>query len=86
MSEAAATSVFYGHEVLDVLASLGGSADREHLRDAVRSRMGEGAVFCNCAGDRFDLDELLGFLASRGKLSVAGDRVSLGPVPGCSGH
>lgn len=86
MSDAATTNVFYGHEVLDVLASLGGQADRRSLEAAVATRLGPDAVFCNCAGERFAFDELLGFLASRNKLALAGDTVSLGPVPGCSGH
>lgn len=86
MSDTATTKVFYGHEVLDVLASLGGRADRRTLKAAVESRLGADAVFRNCAGERFALDELLGFLASVNKLSVAGEQVSLGPVPGCSGH
>jgi probable metal-binding protein len=86
MTNATIAEPIYGHEVLTVLASLGGSADLEMLRAAVVENFGKGAVFCNCAGNRFAFDELLGFLASRGKLAIAGDRLSLGPVPGCDGH
>lgn len=86
MSDAVIAPVFYGHEVLSVLSVLGGETDLSTLRRAVFEQLGEGAVFCNCAGDRFDFDELIGFLAAKRKLAVQGDRVSLGPVPGCGGH
>jgi len=80
------TEAIYGHEVLSVVATSTDPWPVEELRKAVATRFGSGAVFCNCAGSRFDFDELLGFLSSKGKLSVANGKVSLGLVPGCEGH
>ncbi len=76
----------YGHEVLGVVASRDVPWMVEDLREAVTARFGPDAVFQNCHGSVFSFDELLGFLSSKGKLAVTNGRVSLGAVPGCSGH
>jgi probable metal-binding protein len=76
----------YGHEVLSILAGRGGQLPLAELKGAAESAFGEQAVYGNCHGDRFGFEGLLEFLASAGKLSREGDVVSLGRVPGCSGH
>ena len=75
-----------GHELTSLLSRMGGSATVEALRRAALGAFGPDAVFGNCHGDRFTFDEVLAFLASRGKLSLKGDEVSLGAVPACEGH
>jgi len=87
MSETVETKeAVYGHEILAVVATSADPWPVEELRKAVATKFGTGAVYCNCAGNRFDFDELLGFLSSKGKLSVMNGKVSLGLVPGCEGH
>jgi probable metal-binding protein len=76
----------FGHEVLSLLSQMGGAATVETLRRAARGAFGPDAVYGNCHGDRFTFDEVLAFLASRGKLALSGDEVSLGTVPACDGH
>jgi probable metal-binding protein len=76
----------YGHEILGIVGTRSTPWPEEELRVAVASAFGTGAVFQNCHGSRFDFDELLGFLSSKGKLAVQDGKVSLGVVPGCSGH
>ena len=56
------------------------------LKSAAAEAFGAEAVYGNCHGDRFDLEGLLAFLASKGKLALEGDVASLGRNPGCSGH
>jgi probable metal-binding protein len=76
----------FGHELLSLLQKMGGKAGVEALRNAASGTFGEDAVYGNCHGDRFSFDEVLAFLASKGKLEHRGDEVSLGSEPGCSGH
>jgi probable metal-binding protein len=84
-NSAPADGIVMGHEILDLVAARGRCTLAELKSDAARV-FGAGAVFGNCHGDRFDIDGLVEFLASKGKLSRVGDEVTLGHVPGCSGH
>ena len=59
---------------------------RSSLLNAAAGAFGADAVYANCHGDRFSFDEVLAFLASKGKLERRGDGASLGTAPACSGH
>lgn len=76
----------FGHEVLGILADRGGRLPVADLKRAAAEAFGDEALYGNCHGGRFDFDGLLGFLASKGKLTLEGGVASLGSVPGCSGH
>ena len=76
----------FGHEILGILADRGGRLPVAELKSAASTAFGAQAVYGNCHGDRFDLEGLLAFLASKGKLALEGDVASLGRNPGCSGH
>jgi probable metal-binding protein len=76
----------FGHDLLSLLQKMGGSVRVEDLRNAAAGAFGEDAVYGNCHGDRFSFDEVLAFLASKGKLEHRGDEVVLGSAPACSGH
>jgi probable metal-binding protein len=78
--------IVMGHEVLDLILERGGSCTLTELRADAQAKFGPGAVFGNCHGDRFAFDGLVEFLASKGKVARQGEEVSLGQVPGCSGH
>ncbi len=82
----AANDPVLGHELITLLSRIGGTASVEAFRGAAHRAFGPDAVFGNCHGDRFTFDEVLTFLASRGKLSLRGDEVFLGTVPACEGH
>jgi probable metal-binding protein len=73
----------YGHEVLGIVGSRSTPWPVDELRTAVASKFGTDAVFQNCHGSRFDFDELIGFLSSKGKLSLLNGKVSLGTAPAC---
>jgi probable metal-binding protein len=76
----------FGHDLLSLLQQMGGKASVEALRNAAAGAFGADAVYGNCHGDRFSFQEVLAFLASRGKLEHRGEEVSLGSEPACSGH
>ena len=75
-----------GHELISLLSRIGGAASVEALRRAAQSAFGPEAVYGNCHGERFTFDEVLSFLASRGKLAMSGENVSLGTVAACGDH
>ncbi len=76
----------YGHEVLSLLAGRGGRLPVAELKALAAAAFGGDALYGNCHGDRFGFEGLLEFLASAGKMTLDGDDVALGRVPGCSGH
>lgn len=76
----------FGHDLLSLLEQMAGRASVEALRNAAADAFGADAVYANCHGARFSFDEVLAFLASKGKLERRGDDVFLGPIPACSGH
>lgn len=73
----------YGHELLELLTKFPGGATRPELKSLADSRFGADAVYTNCSGMAFDFEGVVAFLASRGKLSLSGEKIHLGPVPGC---
>ena len=62
----------FGHELISLLARMGGRATVETLREAAHRAFGPEAVYGNCHGDRFTFDAVLEFLESRGKLCRLG--------------
>ena len=76
----------YGHELISLVVEMGGTSTVEALREAAVGRFGAEAVYGNCAGDLFSFEEVLAFLASKGKLDVRNGAVSAGAMPACGGH
>lgn len=73
----------YGHDLLSLVVARGGACSLEQLRADAAGVFGSEATFCNCGGDTFDLEGVLGFLASKGKIAITGDRIVLGNKPAC---
>ena len=73
----------YGHDLLSLLLEKGGTCNLEDLRAASLAAHGAEAIYCNCSGDSFDFDGVIAFLGSKGKVTVAEGRVSLGMAPAC---
>ncbi len=78
--------VVMGHDLVNLVASLGGDVEMEQLRSAAAAAFGPNAILADCHGDTFNVDELVAFLAWKGKLEVDGTRVRVGPVAPCSHH
>lgn len=72
-----------GHDLLSLLVAKGGACPVEELRLASATAHGPSAVYCNCGGDRFDFDGVLGFLTRAGKIRVEGDRIVLRTMAAC---
>jgi probable metal-binding protein len=75
----------HGHDLLSLLERRGGALPLEELRAAAATEFGAAAIYGNCKGMTFQLDELLRFFASRGKLAVVDGVARLGPAPACEG-
>ncbi len=70
----------YGHELISLVVEMGGTTTVEALREAADGRFGQDAVYGNCAGNLFSFEEVLSFLASKGKIDMRGREISAGAV------
>ena len=61
------TTPVHGHEVMQMMLELNRSFTRETLRDAILERFGKEARFFTCSAQDMTADELIHFLAQRGK-------------------
>lgn len=73
----------YGHDLLRLVVERGGACSLEQLRADAVGAYGAEATFCNCHGDTFDLEGVLGFLARKGKIQFVDGQVRMGNVPAC---
>ncbi|MDP1832219.1 MAG: DUF2492 family protein [Geothrix sp.] len=72
-----------GHHLLSLLVEQGGACRLEDLRAASVAAHGTGATYCNCHGDRFDFDGVVGFLTRAGKILVEEGRITLRSLEAC---
>jgi probable metal-binding protein len=72
----------HGHDVLDFMIASGASYTRASLAEAIRGKFGPEARFHTCSADNMTAEELITFLASRGKFvgTEAGFTVDAGRV------
>lgn len=61
-------SHIHGHEIILLVAGAKRALTHKDLHDEVARRFGAGARFCTCSADGMTLDQLLAFLAERGKV------------------
>lgn len=61
----------HGHEVLEMMVNSGRGYSRESLRQSILERFGPEARFHTCSADDMTADELIDFLAARGKFVEA---------------
>lgn len=57
----------HGHEVMQMMVDSGASYTTSSLRDAIHQRFGVEARFHTCSAENMTADELMEFLAARGK-------------------
>lgn len=67
-----------------MMVEAGRGFTRNTLREAIVERFGEGTRFCTCSAEGMSPDELIDFLAQRGKFTEAGDGLSMQPESICS--
>lgn len=58
----------HGHDVMQMMIEAGRPYSREGLRAAIVERFGADATFYTCSAEDMSPDELITFLAMRGKL------------------
>lgn len=73
----------HGHEVMRMMVESGASYDEASLKAAIVERFGPDARFCTCSASGMTADELIQFLAQRGKFVSSGDGFSTSPDQIC---
>ena len=63
----------HGHEVIDLIMSLGDSFARESLRDEIINHFGEETTFFSCSTAGMTADEVIQFFESKGKFAFGED-------------
>lgn len=63
------------HDILDMIYTSGKSYTIDSLLDEVKNIYGKDVSFNSCSDNRFGLEEMIGFMQSRGKIEVKGDRI-----------
>jgi len=63
----AMTTQVHGHEVMQMMLNLDRSFTRESLRESIHEQFGTDARFFTCSAQDMTADELIDFLAQRGK-------------------
>ncbi len=83
MEQLSAENLIHAHEILDLLQAATRAPSRGELQSQVESRFGAGARFTNCTGSSYDFDQIIAFLASRGKIVLAPDGITVRPEEIC---
>lgn len=61
------TDEIHGHEVMQMMVELDRSFTRDTLREAIEERFGKEARFFTCSANHMTADQLIDFLAAKGK-------------------
>jgi probable metal-binding protein len=61
----------HGHEVMQFMLEAGGTFSRESLKDAVIDRFGPDTRFHTCSAEGMTAEQLIDFLAAKGKFVEA---------------
>ncbi len=77
MEQLSAENLIHAHEILDLLQAATRAPSRRELQSQVESSFGIGARFTNCTGHSYDFDQIIAFLASRGKIVMSPDGITV---------
>lgn len=80
------TPIVHGHEIIRMVHAASPALTRQQLIEAARTRFGADARFGTCSASGMTLDELLAFLASRGKVFERDGRMVADIGQMCSGE
>ena len=73
----------HGHEVMHLMLESGATYTEATLRAAIAQRFGADARFHTCSAENLTADELIEFLAARGKFVLASGGFRLPPDQMC---
>jgi probable metal-binding protein len=74
----------HGHEIIELVSSYPTGIRVSQLAATVADRFGEPATFHTCSATGMNLDALLVFLETRGKVRILGEVVFPGTSPACN--
>lgn len=77
------TNQIHGHDVMEMMMALNQSYTTDSLKAAIIGKFGADARFHTCSAENMNADELIEFLAQRGKFTESGDGFSLKPDAKC---
>lgn len=67
----------HGHAILEHIIAAGGRLPLRELRQFAEQTYGSDATYHTCSASQMSLDQLLVFLKTRNKISVAGEQVTV---------
>jgi len=67
----------HGHQVMEMMAESGKTYTKQTLKAEIATHFGEDARFHTCMGSDLTADQLLTFLASKGKLVESTQGISM---------
>ncbi|MCP4322749.1 MAG: YecH family protein [Psychromonas sp.] len=73
----------HGHQVMEMMATAGKSYSKVELKAEIANKFGEDARFHTCMGSDLTADDLIEFLASKGKFVESEEGVSMPPEHLC---
>lgn len=71
------TDIIHAHNLLELLLQYDGGMTKDALLHEITNRFGEAVLFTNCTENTYTFDQILQFLASRDKIIVEGDTISV---------
>ncbi len=74
----------HGHEVMHMMMESGAAYTVASLREAIEARFGPTTRFHTCSAENMTAEELVAFLAARGKFVPVGEGFTTGPDRMCS--
>ncbi len=77
MDQLTQTQLIHAHEILYMVLEAPTAPSQDDLRQQVAGRFGAEARFTNCTGQAYDFDQIIAFLASRGKLVVTPEGITV---------
>ncbi len=76
MEKLTTDNLIHAHEILHLLLAAPRKPSHSELQSQVESRFGTGARFTNCTGQAYTFDQMIAFLASRGKIVISPDGIT----------
>jgi probable metal-binding protein len=76
----------HAHEVMEMMVSSGKSYSRESLAAEIREKFGEAASFYTCSAQGLSPEQLIEFLAAKGKFFGSEDSFVFNSGMMCQGH
>ena len=76
----------HAHEVMEMMVSSGKRYSRASLVAAIGERFGEGIRFYTCSASGLSAEELVEFLAKKGKFEGTEEAFVFNPGRMCQGH